>query len=61
MLNIVANDIRELQLVDGYQREYLEEVNSFKQLPAGERNSADMDASETIWFNNVSLFLILTI
>ena len=61
VLTIVANDIRELQLIDGYQREYLAEVNSFKQLPAEERDSADMDASEHIWFVNVSLFLILTI
>lgn len=61
MLNIVANDVEKLQLIDGYQREYLAEVKRYKELPAGERNSEEMAASEDSWFESVSLFLILTI
>lgn len=61
VLNIVANDVEKLQLIDGYQREYLAEVKRYKELPAGERNSEEMAASEDSWFESVSLFLILTI
>ena len=61
MLNIVAEDVKILQLIDGYQREYLEEVKRYKERPAGERNSAEMAASEDSWFESVSLFLILAI
>lgn len=61
MLTIVANDVEKLQLIDGYQREYLAEVKRYKELPAGERNSEEMAASEDSWFESVSLFLILTI
>ena len=61
VLNIVAGDVRILQLIDGYQKEYLEEVKRYKERPAGERNSDEMAASENSWFESVSLFLILTI
>ena len=61
MLNIVADDVKILQLIDGYQREYLEEVKRYKERPTGERNSAEMEASKASWFESVSLFAILTI
>ena len=61
MLNIVAEDVKILQLIDDYQREYLGEVKRYKELPAGERNSGKMEASEDSWFESVSLLLILTI
>ena len=61
VLNIVAGDVRILQLIDGYQKEYLETVKRYKERPAGERNSEEMAASENSWFESVSLFLILTI
>ena len=57
----MAEDVKILQLIDGYQREYLGEVKRYKELPAGERNSGEMEASEDSWFESVSLFLILTI
>ena len=59
MLNIVANDVEKLQLIDGYQREYLAEVKRYKELPAGERNSEEMAASEDSWFESVSMFLTI--
>lgn len=61
MLNIVAEDVKNFQLIDDYQREYLGEVKRYKELPAGERNRGEMEASEDSWFESVSLFLILTI
>ena len=61
MLNIVAGDVRILQLIDGYQKEYLEQVKRYKERPAGERNSDEMAASKDSWFESVSLFHILTI
>ncbi|CAH3150409.1 unnamed protein product [Pocillopora meandrina] len=53
VLNIVANDVEKLQLIDGYQREYLAEVKRYKELPAGERNSEEMAASEDSWFESI--------
>ena len=41
VLNIVAEDVKILQLIDDYQREYLGEVKRYKELPAGERNSSE--------------------
>ena len=61
MLNIVAGDVRILQLIDRYQKEYLEQVKRYKERPAGERNSEEMAASKDSWFESVSLFHILTI
>lgn len=61
VLTIVAQDIRTLQLIDRYQKEYLEQVERYKERPAGERNSEEMAASKDSWFESVSLFLILTI
>lgn len=61
MLNIVAGDVRILQLIDRYQKEYLEQVKRYKERPAGERNSDEMAASKDSWFESVSLFHILTI
>ena len=61
VLNIVAGDVRILQLIDRYQKEYLEQVKRYKERPAGERNSEEMAASKDSWFESVSLFHILTI
>ena len=61
VLNIVAGDVRILQLIDRYQKEYLEQVKRYKERHAGERNSDEMAASKDSWFESVSLFHILTI
>ena len=61
VLNIVAGDGRILQLVDRYQKEYLENVKHYKERPAGEKNSDEMAASKDSWFECVSLFLTLSI
>lgn len=61
VLNTVAGDVRILQLIDRYQKEYLEQVKRYKERPAGERNSDEMAASKDSWFESVSLFHILTI
>ena len=61
VLNVVARHVTNLQLIDDYQREYLEQVRRYKQLPAERRNSDEMAANEDSWFESVSLFFILTI
>lgn len=53
VLNILAGDVRILQLIDGYQKEYLEQVKRYKERPAGERNSDEMAANEKGWFETI--------
>ena len=61
MLTVVARDVVTLQLVDSYQKEYLNEVERYKQKPSGDRDSARMGANEDSWFEAVrsQLFSIL--
>ena len=57
LLTVVARHVTVLQLIDDYQRQYLQEVKRYKNLPAGRRNSAEMAASEDSWFESVSTFV----
>ena len=61
MLTIVARDVRTLQIVDGYQRDYLNEVSRWKALPEEDRDSDEMAENEKTWFDTVSLLFWLLV